>query len=56
MQSTSGSPVADTQVEHSLCIYCCITNYPQNTVAYNNSHFITSREFVGLEFKTYSDG
>lgn len=34
-------------MEHSLG--SCITNYPQNTVAYNNNHFLTSCEFVHLQ-------
>lgn len=56
MQSTSVGSVADRQKEHSLGIYPCITNYPQNTVTYNNNHFLMSHEFVDLEFEQCSDG
>lgn len=55
MQSTLVSPVADTQVAHSLYFYRYLINYPQNTMAYNNRHFIISHEFVSLEFEQYPD-
>lgn len=49
MQSASVSYVADTQMEHILGIYCCISSYPQNTVTYSNNYFLISHEFVDLE-------